>query len=52
MHATTILQQPASKSLPHERIQGKREGICLPDVGPRGKRHFIKCNHQKRIEEG
>jgi hypothetical protein len=24
-------------TLPHDRIQGKREGICLPDAGPRGK---------------
>jgi hypothetical protein len=51
-HATTGLHQPASKSLPHERIRGKREGICPPDAGPRGKRCFIKCNCQKRTEEG
>jgi hypothetical protein len=25
------------RTLPHDRIQGKREGICLPDAGPRGK---------------
>jgi hypothetical protein len=42
MQATSRLHQPASRSLPHERIRGKREGICLPDVGPRGERHFIK----------
>jgi hypothetical protein len=49
--ATSRLHQPASKSLPHERIRGKREGICLPDAGPRGKRHFIKCHRQTRTEE-
>jgi hypothetical protein len=51
-HATTRLHQPASKSLPHERIRGKRKGICLPDAGPRGKRRFIKCNRQTRTEQG
>jgi hypothetical protein len=25
------------RTLPHDRIQGKREGMCLPDAGPRGK---------------
>jgi hypothetical protein len=50
--ATSRLHQPASKSLPHERIRGKREGICLPDAGPRGERRFIKCNRQMRAEEG
>jgi hypothetical protein len=50
--ATSGLHQPASKSLSHERIRGKREGICLPDAGPRGKRRFIKCCHQTRTEEG
>jgi hypothetical protein len=40
--ATPGLHQPASRSLPHERIRGKREGICLPDAGPRGERRFIK----------
>jgi hypothetical protein len=50
--ATSRLHQPASKSLPHERIRGKREGICLPDAGPRGKRCFIKCHRQTRTEEG
>jgi hypothetical protein len=40
--ATSRLHQPASRSLPHERIRGKRESICLPDAGPRGERHFIK----------
>jgi hypothetical protein len=50
--ATSGLHQPASNSLPHERIRGKREGICLPDAGPRGERRFIKCNRQTRIEEG
>jgi hypothetical protein len=47
-HVTTRLHQPESKSLPHERIRGKREGICLPDAGPRGKRRFIKCDRQSR----
>jgi hypothetical protein len=51
-HATPGLDQSASKSSPHERIRGKRKGICLPDAGPRGKRRFIKCNRQKRTEEG
>jgi hypothetical protein len=50
--ATSRLHQPASKSLPHERIRGKREGICLPDANPRGKGRFIKCYHQTRTEEG
>jgi hypothetical protein len=40
--ATPGLHQPASRSLPHERIRGKREGICLPDACPRGERCFIK----------
>jgi hypothetical protein len=40
--ATSRLNQSASKSLPHERIRGKGEGICLQDAGPRGERHFIK----------
>jgi hypothetical protein len=35
--ATPELNQSASKSLPHERIRGKREGICLQDAGPKGK---------------
>jgi hypothetical protein len=51
MPATPGLHQPASRSLPHERIRGKREGICLPDAGPRGKRRFIKCHCQTRTEE-
>jgi hypothetical protein len=42
MQATSRLHQPASRSLPHIRIRGKREGICLPDAGPRGERRFIK----------
>jgi hypothetical protein len=50
--ATSRLHQPASKSLPHKRIRGKREGICLPDAGPRGKMRFIKCHHHTRIGEG
>jgi hypothetical protein len=50
--ATSRLHQPVSKSLPHERIQGKREGICLPDAVPWGKRRFIKCHRQMRTEEG
>jgi hypothetical protein len=50
--ATPGLDQSASKSSPHERIRGKRKGICLPDAGPRGKRCFIKCNRQKWTEEG
>jgi hypothetical protein len=29
------------RSLPHKRIRGKREGICLPDAGPRGKGALI-----------
>jgi hypothetical protein len=49
--ATSQLHQPASKSLHHERIQGKREGICLLDAGPRGKRRFIKCYRHTRTEE-
>jgi hypothetical protein len=28
-------QQP--RTLPHDRIQGKRESICLPDADPREK---------------
>jgi hypothetical protein len=52
MQATSRLHQPVSKSLPHERIQGKREGICLRDASPRGKRRFIKCHRQTRTEKG
>jgi hypothetical protein len=37
MQATPGLNQSASKSLPHERMQGKREGICLQDAGLKGK---------------
>jgi hypothetical protein len=40
--ATSGLHQPASRSLPHERIRGKRESICLQDAGPREQRYFIK----------
>jgi hypothetical protein len=40
--ATTELHQPASKSLPHERIRGKREGICLPDARPKGEKVLYK----------
>jgi hypothetical protein len=47
-HATIGLHQLESKILPHERIRGKREGICLPDAGPRGKMRFIKCDRQSR----
>jgi hypothetical protein len=50
--ATTGLHQLARRSLPHERIRGKRDGICLPDAGPRGKRRFIKCNCQEGTEVG
>jgi hypothetical protein len=39
---TTGLHQPASRSLPHERIRSKREGICLPDAGPRGQKALYK----------
>jgi hypothetical protein len=35
--ATLGLHQPTGKSLPHERIRGRAEGICLEDAGPRGK---------------
>jgi hypothetical protein len=35
--ATLNLHQSASKTLLHERIRGKAEGICLEDAGPRGK---------------
>jgi hypothetical protein len=48
--AMSRLHQQTSRSLPHERIRGKREGICLPDAGPRGERRFIKCHHQRRRE--
>jgi hypothetical protein len=37
MQATPRLDQSASRSPPHERIRGKREGICLPDAGPKEK---------------
>jgi hypothetical protein len=40
--ATSGLHQPASKSLPHERIRGKREGICLPDADPKGEKALYK----------
>jgi hypothetical protein len=40
--ATTGIHQPASRSLPHERIQGKREGICLPDASPKGEKTLYK----------
>jgi hypothetical protein len=40
--ATSELHHPASRSLLHERIRGKREGICLQDAGPRGERYFTK----------
>jgi hypothetical protein len=35
--ATPGLHQSAGRSLSHKRIRGKTEGICLGDVGPRGK---------------
>jgi hypothetical protein len=40
--AMTGLHQPASKSLPHERIRGKREGICPPDAGSKGEKALYK----------
>jgi hypothetical protein len=48
--ATSRLHQPASRSLLHERIRGKREGLCLPDAGPRGERRFIKCHLHRRSQ--
>jgi hypothetical protein len=50
MQATSRLHQPASRSLPYERIRGKREGICLLDAGPRGERRFIKYHRQRRSQ--
>jgi hypothetical protein len=35
--ATLGLHQSAGKTILHERIRGKVEGICLKDAGPRGK---------------
>jgi hypothetical protein len=52
MPTTIGLHQPASRSLPHERIRGKREGICLPDAGPKGEKALYKVHYQKRTEEG
>jgi hypothetical protein len=48
MPATTGLHQPASRSLPHERIRGKREGICLPDAGPKGE----NARYKVQLSEG
>jgi hypothetical protein len=42
MPTTIGLHQPASRSLPHERIRGKREGICLLDAGPKGEKALYK----------
>jgi hypothetical protein len=42
MPAMTGLHQPTSRSLPNERIRGKRKGICLPDTGPRGEKVLYK----------
>jgi hypothetical protein len=50
--ATTRLHQPASRSLLHKRIRGKREGICLQDAGPKGEKVLYKVHCQKRTEEG
>jgi hypothetical protein len=50
--ATTGLHQPASKSLPHERIRGKREGICLPDAGPREEKALYKVQLSGRNRGG
>jgi hypothetical protein len=41
--ATTGLHQPEGRSLPHERIRGKREGICLPDASPRGQKALYEA---------
>jgi hypothetical protein len=35
--ATLGLHQPTGRSLLHERIRGRAEGICLGDAGLRGK---------------
>jgi hypothetical protein len=35
--AMPSLHQSMSRSLHHERIRGRTEGICLGDAGPRGK---------------
>jgi hypothetical protein len=50
--ATTGLHQPASRSLPHERIRGKREGICLPDAGPKGEKVLYKVQLSEEDREG
>jgi hypothetical protein len=51
-HATTKLHQPASKSLPHERIRGKREGICLQDAGPKGEKALYKVQSSEEDRGG
>jgi hypothetical protein len=52
MQATSGLHQPASKSLPHERIRGKREGICLPDAGPKGEKALYKVQSSDKDRGG
>jgi hypothetical protein len=52
MQATSRLHQPASRSLSHERIRGKREGICLQDAGPRGEKALYKVATVKQGVKG
>jgi hypothetical protein len=43
------LQQPTARSLLHERIRGRAEGICLGDAGPRGKELYKVASIGQRV---
>jgi hypothetical protein len=47
--ATLGLHQPTGRSLLHERIRGRAEGICLGDASPRGKALYKVVSVGQRV---
>jgi hypothetical protein len=47
--ATLGLHPSTGKSLLHERIQGRTEGICLRDAGPRRKALYKVASIGQRV---
>jgi hypothetical protein len=41
-----------ARAFPTKGSEAKGRAYAPPDAGLRGKRRFIKCYRQKRIEEG
>jgi hypothetical protein len=48
--ATLGLHQPTGRSLLHERIRGRAEGICLGEAGPRGKALYKVASIRQRVK--